>query len=235
MKTKKMTKIGKLFICENINNFEDTLVELFISLIRRQAVLNPDKILNVALAGGLTPLSFYTKLSNNIRFQKYSKFLKIFLTDERGVPNYHPQSNGGNLKKTFYNYNLELLNHNLPDPSEDYEKRIRESLILGSNKFDLILLGMGADGHIASIFDSTTFSINRIYHTVQIQNFSIIRYSLSMKEIVSANNIIIVIGNQSDKLELIDRMIKNTFDSNLPIEKLISERGQDLIWVILKT
>lgn len=122
---------------------------------------------NVALAGGSTPRETYELLSEDSRAGRVN-WLKtyVFWGDERCVPPDHPESNYRMAQRS-------LLDH-VPVPAEQiyrmqgeispqiasdiYERLLRvhfaslEAEENGSHTFDLVLLGLGNDGHTASLF-----------------------------------------------------------------------------------
>jgi len=118
---------------------------------------------SIALSGGSTPLRLYELLaagSTSIDWEK----VHIFWGDERFVPADSPESNFGNVRSAL----IEKIDipdeniHRIPvdaatavEAAEMYEKELREYFGIIENgypTFDLILLGLGDDGHTASIF-----------------------------------------------------------------------------------
>jgi 6-phosphogluconolactonase len=138
----------------------DALADLCMRWLRKKT--NEKETVSIALSGGKTPLELFKRLKakdwSRVRLDR----LKLFWGDERCVPAEGEESNFGNAKRV-------LLNH-LPIPENqifrivgendpDLEVRRYTDLLAkhlqvkeGFPCFDLILLGLGDDGHTASIF-----------------------------------------------------------------------------------
>lgn len=121
----------------------------------------------VALSGGSTPRALHKELVEHYRDLIPWERVQVFWSDERCVPPDHPDSN--------YRMARETLLTQVPLPSEnihrmpgergdydaaaaDYEQEMRQVFGLPPDvllRFDLILLGMGPDGHTASLFPGT--------------------------------------------------------------------------------
>ncbi|MBW4550254.1 MAG: 6-phosphogluconolactonase [Aphanocapsa sp. GSE-SYN-MK-11-07L] len=118
----------------------------------------------LALAGGSTPKPLYEALA---RQQLSWDKLQIFWGDERYVPADHPDSNEGMARGAWLDQvpipaaNIHPVPTHYADPAEAaqaYDQALRSVLGSAPGKFpalDLILLGMGPDGHTASLFPHT--------------------------------------------------------------------------------
>lgn len=118
----------------------------------------------LALAGGNTPKPLYESLvSANTPWSQWH----IFWGDERYVPLDHPDSNAGMACQAWLNHVPIPKSQIHPMPTEDadpqtaadrYEQTLRQAFGIPEGefpRFDLILLGMGPDGHTASLFPQT--------------------------------------------------------------------------------
>jgi len=116
-----------------------------------------------AVSGGKTPVNFYQTLAENKGMLSWDK-THLFLADERFLPFEDEDSNYRLLRKTLFD-KIEIPEENIhPVPTgrstpqisaRAYEEDLRIFFKLGLNQypeFDLILLGIGEDGHTASLF-----------------------------------------------------------------------------------
>jgi 6-phosphogluconolactonase len=120
---------------------------------------------SVALSGGSTPKRLYALLADppyrdRVAWEK----IHFFWGDERTVPPGHPDSNFGAADEALLSkleippVNVHRIRAEMSDPAEaaaEYEAELRRHFKLGDGafpSFDLVFLGMGADGHTASLF-----------------------------------------------------------------------------------
>lgn len=122
----------------------------------------------VALAGGTTPRGLYALLAGGgdppFRERVPWGATHVFFGDERAVPPDHPDSNYRMASETLLSRvpipaeNVRRIPAERPDPraaAEEYERTIRAFFAPPPGvtpRFDLVLLGLGTDGHTASLF-----------------------------------------------------------------------------------
>ncbi len=135
-------------------------VSLFLDTCRK-AIEERGKC-TIALTGGSSPDKLYSLLAEDKDKLDWSK-LYIFWGDERMVPFNHPDNNAAMAYEKLLNHvpvNPEQVfrMHHEPDPETAavaYQKQVTDVLGEENPRFDLILLGMGDDGHTASLFPGT--------------------------------------------------------------------------------
>ena len=128
------------------------------------------EIFTVALSGGSTPRGLYALLAEDalLRAQLPWEKVHFFWSDERHVPPEHPDSNFRMSREVMLSKvpvppaNVHRIRGENPDAVQaagEYEEMLRGFFRLKADempRFDLILLGMGADGHTASLFPGTS-------------------------------------------------------------------------------
>ena len=162
-----MTSHREVQILADANAIAQTAAAEFLQAAR-EAVQKKDSF-RVALAGGSTPKALYELLSNNPLLQAMVPWRKmqVFFGDERHVSPDDVQSNfrmatEAMLSKVPVNakqvHRIKGEMANAAEAAEEYEEEMRASLHLESDqlpRFDLVLLGMGPEGHTASLFPGT--------------------------------------------------------------------------------
>lgn len=127
----------------------------------------------LALAGGGTPRHLYQLLAGPYRERIPWDRLYLFWGDERYVPYDHPESNYRTAHEAFIRYIPIPRGHVFPIPTqaaspeaaaEAYASTLNQFFAGRGPAFDLALLGLGADGHTASLFAENA------PHTVQEQD-----------------------------------------------------------------
>jgi 6-phosphogluconolactonase len=174
---------------------------------------------SIILSGGSSPVSLYKKLGNSsLSFSN----LQFVLSDDRRVPIDDPLSNEGMLNETIgvvEGFNLLSLHSN------DIEQSLNSIPV-----YELAILGMGLDGHFASIFPEMSNLEKALTSLDSIEMVDdgfpeVPRISMTLNEIDKAKEIILLISSQ----EKIDLLLNLTSDSNLPIKYLIERTQHKLL------
>ncbi|MDP1879701.1 MAG: 6-phosphogluconolactonase [Parachlamydiaceae bacterium] len=229
----------ELIIPGNLNETIQFCVNQFLE-IGNQAIREKD-FFTVALSGGSTPSAIFKELAKEGNREKidWNKVL-CFWSDERSVPPNNPENNCYSAMQSGLNQVPLLPEHiyrmqaekNIQQNSLFYEKLIHEKV--PNNRFDLIMLGMGEDGHTASLFPHTDALqvSDRLVIENEVPQKNTWRMTFTYPCINQAHHICIyVLGKNKAKMVrevLIDS--ENNFE-NLPIQKIGTEENKAL-WIL---
>lgn len=128
------------------------------------------KDFNIALSGGSTPIKLFDIIARNFYETINWKNIHIYWGDERCVPPDDPQSNYGNAYNSILRYteipedNIHRIKgENAPEMEKlRYQELVRQNLdqVNSLPCFDMIMLGVGDDGHTASIFPDQMYMLD---------------------------------------------------------------------------
>jgi 6-phosphogluconolactonase len=217
--------------CETANFMVKQWKELSLKAIRQKGSFV------AALSGGSTPRDFYRKLSLEKEISTWDKN-HLFLVDERIVPFTDADSNYGMLDSLLLRrVNIPPENrHFIPVQSfspeilaKKYEEDMKKFFRLQKNKFpefDLIMLGIGKDGHTASLFLGTEAlkCKKQLAAAVILDQVKHDRITLTLPVINSAKNIIFI-AHGKEKATAIKRVIEER-DISLPASLVKPGRGR---------
>ncbi len=197
-----------------------------------------------ALSGGSTPQLLYAYLANP-HFREVVDWQQthFFWGDERCVPPDAPESCYQQAYSTLLQY-MELPEENIvrikgeltPEAAAaDYASRLLE---FSNNKsswpiFDLVILGLGADGHTASLFPYSpeTNGISSVSVTAKYQERPSQRVSLTPDVFNSARNIIFLAAGVEKSQAVFDTICGLTNPEKLPAQR-IQPNGGNILWLL---
>jgi 6-phosphogluconolactonase len=120
--------------------------------IIRQCEQTSASTFSIVLAGGTTPLALYRRLAKaSMDWQRW----RVYFGDERCLPPDHPDRNSRQIREAWLDH-VPIAPEQIFTPAAELgpveaARRYAEALA-GVGEFDLVLLGMGEDGHTASLF-----------------------------------------------------------------------------------
>lgn len=195
----------------------------------------------VALSGGKTPTGFYQYLSgrHDLPWEK----THVYLVDERFVPWNSPESNQRMLRESLLAkvrippQNIHLISTDEPSPdisARKYEEEMREFFRLTENgipEFDLILLGVGEDGHTASLFPGNDALRETKHLAVPVRPGTALmdRISLTLPVINNSWNVVFLVSGQRKRAVM--KKVREGHDKTLPASMVSPERGRHLFLV----
>jgi len=182
------------------------------------------KFLNIALSGGSTPKQLFLLLADEYENLISWETINLYWVDERCVPPNDKESNFGMTYDTLLNRAFiptenifRIKGEDVPkNEVERYKNLLLENLPVKNcfPVFDIILLGMGDDGHTASIFPNniellnSEFSVVQAIHPISGQK----RITLTGKTICNAEQIVFLICGKS-KASILKQIINNELNS----------------------
>ncbi|MDP1572365.1 MAG: 6-phosphogluconolactonase [Vicinamibacterales bacterium] len=176
---------------------------------------------HLALAGGSTPRRLYERLAGDPAYaaQPWAR-THIYFGDERCVPPDHPDSNFRMAYESLLTRvpvpaaQVHRMEGEDPDPAAAaarYEARVRRALPHGvgeAPRLDLVLLGLGADGHTASLFPGTT-ALEASSHLVAatwVEAVAAFRLTMTLPLLNAARAVVFLVAGE-DKAEAVRRVL----------------------------
>ncbi|MBO1224135.1 MAG: 6-phosphogluconolactonase [Candidatus Scalindua sediminis] len=230
----------RIHVYPNKEKLVAATTERVINLIGQ--AIQENGLCNIALAGGNTPREVYSMLAaNSYRDRVDWNGLHLFWGDERMVPPEHQDSNFRMVQQT-------LLEHiKIPDgnvhrirgeitpeqAASEYAELLHNSFRKDSPRFDLILLGIGEDGHTASLFPDTDAIEECERHAVAVfvPRLNTWRVTLTLPVLNAAREVIFLVSGNS-KSNIIQRIMNiKQPTKDLPATMVNPENGT-LRWML---
>jgi len=177
----------------------------------RTIVERADDGTSIALSGGSTPKPLYELLGRNDELLQ--KHITWVVVDERYVPLSDPQSNAAMIEHALFangrppNHRFLRFKTEMNDPAATAHEFEREWRDLGLNDLDIVILGMGDDGHTASLFPGTTaLSVeDRIATEVWVEKVKMWRVTIT-KPVIRAAKLRMVLAAGESKREMLKQI-----------------------------
>lgn len=240
-----MSSLKGIHISANAEELARVAAEQFVRLARDAQ--RERGLFTVALAGGSTPKTLYALLASEgepYRAQLDFATIHFFWGDERHVPPDHPDNNYGSATEAMLSKlpvpleNVHRINSEMADAEEaarDYERVLEKFFGLEKGqlpRFDLVLLGMGSDGHTASIFPASDV-INekrRLVAAPWIEKLRSYRITLTPAVLNNAASIIILVSGE-EKAKVLNEVLEGEYRPEyLPVQVIHPTDG-GLLWL----
>jgi len=238
---KQMTARKQIIVYPSVEN----LAEYFYQRLRKKILdLPKDKFFNVALSGGSTPRMIFKYLSEHSAGEIDWTKIRLFWGDERCVP---PDDDESNFRMTSLNLleNIDIPEENIfrifgeNDPENEairYSGILKENLGLsnGLPSFDLVMLGLGEDGHTASIFPDnlSLFKSPNICQAVKHPESGQARITITGLVINNAQFVVFLVTGQG-KAHIVSRLLNDDLESEFPASFVNPSNGE-LLWLLDK-
>lgn len=203
-----------------------------------------NKTFSAALSGGSTPKRLYQLLASPGHHIPWER-VELFQVDERCVPPDHPESNYKMIREALLEHvpiptsNFHRMTAENPDRDEaarKYAQEMAQVLKPGKGEWprlDLLLLGMGPDGHTASLFPDSEALDERVLwvrpnFSARVGNF---RLTLTLPVLNAASEVIFLISG-ADKAETLREVMEGPpRHSQLPAQAVQPAHGR-LTWYL---
>lgn len=226
---------NEVAVFEDIHGISDYVISKWTEIAEN--AIRDNNNFTVALSGGNTPLNLYRRLAD-YKILPWNK-THVFMVDERYVPYTHGENNFRMINETL------LVHVNIPaknihpiitsdttarDSAAKYEEELASYFQLSYGKlpvFNLILLGIGGDGHTASLFPDTESVKETTHMAIALtpsDKTKRERITLTFPIINNAAYICFLVAG-SNKAEAVKRIIEDR-DSRLPASMVRPNNGR---------
>jgi len=194
---------------------------------------------SVALSGGSTPKRLHKLLAQGEGGHVDWTRVRVFFSDERNVPPVDPESNYRMAKQSLFvsglvpEKNIHRIQGELSADlaAQRYEHEIKK--VLGDDaRFDLVLLGLGPDGHTASLFPGSPALGEQERWVVgnRVEKLNADRITFTYPLLNRAASVLFL-ASGPDKAAIVRTVLSG--EGDLPSEKVRPTNG-DLIWMLDK-
>jgi len=199
----------------------------------------------IALSGGSTPKSLFNLLASNARTTLPWDRMFFFWGDERHVPPTDPESNYRMAEEAMLGkipvaagnvFRIAAENPDAAAAAEAYEQTLRKFFGLAPGQipiFDLILLGMGPDGHTASLFPGTAavHERSRLVVSNWVEKFKTDRLTLTLPVLNAARQVAFLVSG-TDKAAVLHTVLEENVPPEQYPAKLIQPVDGKLLWLV---
>lgn len=218
------------------------IAEFFADLLSKEmAKLTSGELFSLALSGGSTPKAIFEYLSQHKQNFAW-EYLQLFWGDERCVPPDHPDSNYNMAKKSLLDHvtippgNIFRIKGEF-DPGDEalrYAEIVKSRLTTENNlpRFDMVMLGMGDDGHTASLFPGNinAFYSGNLFEKVSHPISGQRRITVTLELINNAKNIVFLVTGDAKASMLARIHEKNTGWETFPAS-LVEATNGNVFWL----
>ena len=193
----------------------------------------------VALSGGTTPKLMFQILAKEFRDEMPWSRMHFFWSDERHVPPDHPESNYRMANEALLSHvplareNVHRVHSENPDAAvaaSEYEQTIRDVTKQTLPRLDLIFLGLGTDGHTASIFPGSEVlnETTRLVAAPYVEKFKSYRITMTLPLLNNGAAIVFLVSG-AEKAEIVKEVFEG--GNKYPAQAVKPTQGE-LIWML---
>lgn len=212
--------LDTLKICKE-KNHEDASYKLYEMINSR--ILSNDNY-NIGLSGGSTPKEFYKLLAKN---NKNQKNITLWTVDDRHVSTESHLSNQLMIDEIFLNTSFNVLNYIFEENPHQSAEKYTELVLSNISKFNAAILGVGEDGHIASLFPNTKAIVDDSFGFVanEVNILSKWRITSTFALLEAVEDVFLLVTGDK-KSSILKEIGKN---NSLPVNNLINRREKTIL------
>lgn len=195
----------------------------------------------VALSGGSTPKLMFQILAEQFREQVAWSRIHFFWSDERHVPPDHPDSNYRMANEALLSrvpvtksnvHRVPSENPNAAEAAAEYARTLIETTSQSLPRLDLILLGLGGDGHTASIFPGSDVlhETKRLVAAPWVEKFKTHRITMTLPLLNNGASVVFLVSG-SEKAEIVKEVFEGP--EKYPAQEINPTHGE-LLWLMDK-
>ena len=193
----------------------------------------------VALSGGSTPKLMFQILADEFRDQVAWSDIHFFWSDERHVPPDHPESNYRMANEALLAHvpvepaNVHRVHGETPNAAQaasDSEQTIVQVTKEALPRLDLIFLGLGTDGHTASIFPGSEVldETERLVVAPWVEKFKSYRITMTLPLLNNGASVVFLVSG-AEKAEIVKEVFES--ENKFPAQAVKPTQGE-LIWML---
>jgi 6-phosphogluconolactonase len=214
----------------------------------REAV-HAQGVFTVTLAGGSTLRSLYALLARDGEGSLQSQMpwdkVHFFWGDERHVPPDHPDSNYRMAYEAMLSkvpvplshvHRMKAENPDAIRAADEYEQELQQFFRLAERqlpRFDLVLLGMGPDGHTASLFPGTAalHEQKRLVVAPWVEKFNTYRVTLTPPVLNNAVAVVFLVSGE-EKAETLRGVLEGNYQPDRLPSQIVRPSDGTLLWLV---
>lgn len=200
-------------------------------------------VFSLCLSGGDTPGETYRRLAAEFADSVPWEHVHVFWGDERCIPLDRPDNHFTLATETLLSHvpipaeNVHRARGEADDPTEaaaEYEAELRDFFSRtgdGRPEFDLVILGMGEDGHVASLFPGSDGHAERyrwvVDHFATKRGERVRRLTLTLPVFAEARRIMVLVAGTLKAAMLADVLAR---ESSLPARQ-VDDAAREIVWL----
>ncbi len=236
--TRSLRKGIRIDVHPNLDSLQTAAAKYIVSIL--EARLRAKNRASLVLSGGSTPRPIFERLAASAMRRRLNwDQINIFWGDERWVPPENHESNFGMAWHAFLSKirippaNIHRISGEIKSADKAalaYQAEIRKiHPASGIPSFDLVLLGLGEDGHTASLFPEMQWNKKRLVIASFVEKLGTFRISMTPRLFNAAHTVIFIVAG-SGKSKAVANVLENP-ECKVPAS-LIRPTGGRLIWML---